>query len=71
MKIVKRHCFRIFSVFLTMVFCVHPVLSQESEEMKIIDQKVQAFFENHRFGWRDMNVPASDGKILYDIIVKK
>ncbi|MFC1541856.1 O-methyltransferase [Candidatus Latescibacterota bacterium] len=33
-----------------------------------IDDKVQAFLYKYR--WRDMNVPASDGKALYDIIVE-
>jgi len=36
-----------------------------------LDRKVQAFLDRHRDRWRDMNVPAADGKILYDLIVRK
>lgn len=35
-----------------------------------IDEKVKKFLNDNSYGWRDMNVPASDGKLLYDIIVK-
>ncbi|MBW6536137.1 MAG: class I SAM-dependent methyltransferase [Mariniphaga sp.] len=34
------------------------------------DRKVKAFLEENVNNWRDMNVPLSDGKILYDLIVK-
>ncbi len=35
-----------------------------------LDEKVQAFLDSHNWGWGNMNVPASDGKILYDLIIK-
>jgi predicted O-methyltransferase YrrM len=35
-----------------------------------LDQKVKTFLESKQYSWRDMNVPASDGKVLYDIIIK-
>jgi predicted O-methyltransferase YrrM len=35
-----------------------------------LDKKVKAFLDSHRYGWRDMNVPRSDGQLLYDIIIK-
>ncbi len=35
-----------------------------------LDKKVNAFLDSHRYGWRDMNVPRSDGQLLYDIIIK-
>jgi predicted O-methyltransferase YrrM len=31
---------------------------------------VKRFLQENRYDWYDMNVPASDGKILYDIIVR-
>ncbi len=34
-----------------------------------LDAKVRAFLDRHRGRWRDMNVPESDGKILYDLII--
>ena len=33
------------------------------------DRKVKAFLEDNSSNWQDMNVPLSDGKLLYDIIV--
>ena len=46
-------------------------LSQESSENSALDKKVSAFLERHRTDWRGWNVSESDGKVLYDIIVKK
>ena len=34
------------------------------------DAKVKAFLEKHKGTWHDLNVPESDGKLLYDLIVK-
>ena len=47
-----------------------PTTSQESAENSALDKKVSAFIDKHRTGWRDLNVPESDGKVLYDIIIK-
>lgn len=38
--------------------------------MQVSDERVRKFLESHRDKWRDMNVPESDGRLLYDIIVK-
>lgn len=35
-----------------------------------LDKKIVAFLEDNATNWRDMNVPISDGKALYDIILK-
>jgi predicted O-methyltransferase YrrM len=35
-----------------------------------LDKKVKTFLNDNAEDWSDMNVPISDGKILYDIIVK-
>lgn len=42
--------------------------SQQNEQADI-DKKVEAFFQNHG-GWYDMNVPSSDGKLLYSLIIE-
>ena len=41
--------------------------SQDSD----LDNKVKAFLQENKKSWRDMNVPASDGQLLYDIILEK
>ncbi|MBN2480497.1 MAG: class I SAM-dependent methyltransferase [Bacteroidales bacterium] len=35
-----------------------------------IDRQVQDFLNSNAYRWRDMNVPATDGQLLYDIIVE-
>jgi len=35
-----------------------------------IDKKVNDFLKKQASMWRDMNVPATDGKLLYDIIIE-
>lgn len=35
-----------------------------------LDRRVQAFLESHRGQWHDLNVPAEDGKALYDLVLK-
>jgi predicted O-methyltransferase YrrM len=35
-----------------------------------LDARVKAFFDAHRYDWRDMNVPESDGQLLHDLVVK-
>jgi caffeoyl-CoA O-methyltransferase len=43
---------------------------KESIEERLLDKRVRAFLERRQGTWTDMNVPASDGRILYDIIVR-
>ena len=54
-------------VILMFVLCSLPVFSQEAEQ-PIIDQKVKAFLKE-RGRWHDMNVPTSDGQLLYNLIL--
>ncbi|HPW18313.1 MAG TPA: class I SAM-dependent methyltransferase [Candidatus Aminicenantes bacterium] len=35
-----------------------------------LDRKVQAFLDANARGWRDMNVPEADGRILYDLVLE-
>lgn len=34
-----------------------------------LDARVQSFLDEHRYRWRDLNVPAADGRLLHDLIV--
>lgn len=55
----------LFFLFLvTEVSAQYPVVETE------LDKKIKTFLEDNANNWRDMNVPLSDGKILYDIIIK-
>jgi len=60
----------IVSFFLFSSLLINPAFSQQAKKNKNLDERVQKFLDSHRGTWRDMNVPTSDGKILYDIIIK-
>ena len=48
----------------------NPVQCQQDKKSFELDTKVKQFLESHQNKWHDMNVPESDGKILYDLIIK-
>ena len=52
------------------VFLVHDIFPQSEAKKQNLDEKVKTFLESRRGTWRDMNVPESDGKLLYDLIIK-
>lgn len=35
-----------------------------------LDARVQTFLQSHEHQWRDLNVPAQDGEVLYNLIIK-
>lgn len=62
---------KIICVFLIAVLSnAFVVNAQVSDGNAGPDEKVKAFLNSHRSQWRDLNVPPSDGQLLYDIIVK-
>ncbi len=44
--------------------------ADSAERPPVDDAKVKAFLDAHRGDWHDLNVPESDGKLLYDLVVK-
>ena len=48
----------------TAVVTQGPVISTD------LDRKVQKFLDSRRGTWHDMNVPVSDGRVLYDIVAE-
>lgn len=62
-----------YKFFLLIVLCLFLFASSKAQYPTIenkLDKKVKSFLETNANEWRDMNVPISDGKILFDIIVK-
>lgn len=59
-----------FKIFLFLILLVAFAIPNEQTKNQTLDKKVKLFLKNHRGKWRDMNIPESDGKILYDLIVK-
>jgi len=45
------------------------IQAQKLNDNPVLDEKVKAFFNNHP-SWQDMNVPVSDGQLLYNIILE-
>jgi len=62
----SNRCLIIMLIF----FSTSVLFSQTLKETPDLDKKVKAFLEESRYGWYDMNVPSSDGKLLHDIILK-
>lgn len=56
--------------FVMFVSLGNVIQAQDISMQTELDQKVKAFLESKKGQWRDLNVPASDGRLLYDIIVK-
>jgi len=48
----------------------NPASAQERLTGHDRDLKVRRFLQEHRGSWHDLNIPVSDGRILYDIIVR-
>jgi len=59
----------IYSGLIPLVFFCLLVVAQEQTKNQTLDEKVQAFLDSRQGEWHDMNVPESDGKLLYDLII--
>ncbi len=53
----------------TLVIAAASAQSNANEDAAL-NARVRKFLDDHRRGWRDMNVPESDGRALYDLVVK-
>ena len=60
------------TIFFILIFHLptNSLSSQNLVENPDLDKKVKAFLDKNKGQWHDMNVPVSDGKLLYDIIIK-
>jgi predicted O-methyltransferase YrrM len=60
--------------FLIVIIILSPVTgsihAQELQQNSALDDSVITFLEQKEGDWEDWNVPESDGKILYDIIIQ-
>jgi predicted O-methyltransferase YrrM len=58
-------------IFILFFLCYNPAAhAQELINNPALDDSVESFLEYMDGEWDDWNVPESDGKILYDIIIK-
>ncbi len=57
------------SIFYILLWiCTVP--SQESKIDTALDRSIEQFLEQNQNSWRDMNISANDGRVLYDIIIQ-
>ncbi len=61
--------FIIFTI-LSFAFTVNNSFAQPGTANKALDEKVKKFLNEHSHYWFDMNIPAADGQLLYDLIIK-
>jgi len=54
--------------FLFFLSCLFP-RPQVADKVRSLDDQVRAFLDKMGYRWRDMNVSAKDGEILYDIVL--
>jgi len=57
-------------VFCTVLLFPNDLVSQGPGRKKDLDERVKTFLSTRQGTWRDLNVPASDGKLLFDLIIK-
>lgn len=60
----------LFLLVLQMILWGSSALVQSLEGNRSLDERVREFLDSHRQQWRDLNVPAIDGKVLHDLIIR-
>jgi len=65
----KSEWLKLILVNLVFAFCIRG-MAQFPEVQSELDKKVYTFLTDQSGEWQDMNVPVSDGRILYDLVIK-
>jgi caffeoyl-CoA O-methyltransferase len=67
-----RHATVVLSIVLACVTAIPASvgLAQETQRQQELDARVRSFLDESRYSWHDMNVPASDGQVLYDLVIQ-
>jgi predicted O-methyltransferase YrrM len=60
----------IIITILSFTFVANNISAQSGTANKALDEKVKKFLNEHSHYWFDMNIPAADGQLLYDLIIK-
>ena len=66
----KGNSFRMSFMTVILLFTSNLVWGQTKPAESELDKRVNDFLRKQASMWRDMNVPATDGKLLYDIIME-
>jgi predicted O-methyltransferase YrrM len=62
--------FLLIAIIFSLSFSIRSGFCEELKNSKALDEKVRMFLENRKDTWHDWNVPYSDGKVLYDLVLK-
>jgi caffeoyl-CoA O-methyltransferase len=60
----------LIALILCLSFSIRTGYCGELQNNKALDEKVRMFLENRKGTWHDWNIPYSDGKVLYDLVLK-
>jgi caffeoyl-CoA O-methyltransferase len=66
----KKNLCLMFWLLLAIAVIPAKLRSQTLREDSALDEKVKKFLSDREGQWHDLNIPASDGKTLYDLIIK-
>ena len=61
---------RIYITSLFLSFLAIQMIAQQVNKNSDLDERVKKFLNDNSRKWYDMNIPAVDGQLLYDIIIK-
>jgi len=56
--------------FVSIALLINFAAAQTGTTNSALDEKVKKFLNDHSRQWYDMNIPAIDGQLLYDLIIK-
>jgi len=62
--------FFVIALILSSRFLISNGICEELQDNKGLDEKVEMFLETHKGTWHDWNIPYSDGKVLYNLVLK-
>jgi len=67
----KRYLTSLAAVkFASIALLINFAAAQTGTTNSALDEKVKKFLNDHSRQWYDMNIPAIDGQLLYDLIIK-
>jgi len=57
-------------LFMSLISIAPAALAQDLKAEQALDAQVKNFLNDRSHQWHDMNIPATDGQTLYDLIIK-
>jgi caffeoyl-CoA O-methyltransferase len=61
--------FLLIALILSSGFSIRSGYCKEPQDKRTLDEKVQKFLDSRNDSWHDWNIPYSDGKVLYDLVL--